>query len=248
MTGPARRIRLPREGSWFEGHFPNNPILPGVAHLALLDRPIGSVLSLRLRAPLLPADEIEIEESGPDVRGFRSMSIRKAGAEASRAVWEDAADAGAVVPADEGEPRIEGRDPTSWLPHRSPILCVESLIVGEGGDAACALRLPRDGAFVREARVPAFFALECAAQATAALEGARHPEPTRSARPRPGYLVGARGARFLAPWLPAGARGSVRVTLEGNAPPLAVYRFELELGGTEAASGTIQVWITSTDA
>lgn len=247
MTAPTRRIRLPDEGSWFEGHFPGRPLLPGVAHLALLDRPIGSLVSLRLRAPLLPGDAIEIEESGPDVRGIRSMSIRKAGAEASRAAWEDAADPGAVLPAAEENAGIEGDDPASWLPHRPPILCVERLLLAGGGGAACAVRLPGDGAFVREDRIPAFFALECAAQATAALEGATRRRDAGSAGRRLGYLVGARGIAFCLPWLPAGARGTVRVALEGHAPPLAVYRFALEVGGREAASGTIQVWITATD-
>lgn len=246
MTAPTRRIRLPDEGSWFEGHFPGNPILPGVAHLALLDRPIGSLVSLRLRAPLLPADEIEIEESGPDLRGIRSVSIRKAGAEASRATWEDAADPDAVLPAEGGDAGIQGDDPTPWLLHRPPILCVERLLLAERGGAACAVRLPGDGAFVREDRIPAYFALECAAQATAALEGATRRRETGSSGHRLGYLVGARGVAFGAPWLPAGARGTVRVALDGHAPPLAVYRFALEVGRREAASGTIQVWITAT--
>lgn len=248
MSVPTRRIRLPGEGSWFEGHFPGNPILPGIAHLALLDRPIGSLVSLRLRAPLLPADEIEVEESGPDARGLRHMTIRKAGAEASRAAWEDATDPGGVGPAEERGAEIVGEDPTDWLPHRPPILCVERLSLTEGGGAACAVRLPIRGAFVRGDRIPAFFALECAAQSTAALEGAMRLAGTGSAAPRVGYLVGARDAAFRAPWLPAGARGTVRVALEGHAPPLAVYRFALEAGGREAASGTIQVWITATDA
>jgi len=248
MKARARRLRLPQAGSWFEGHFPGDPVLPGIAHLALLDRPIGSLVSLRLRVPLRPGDEIEIEESGPDEGGLRHMAIRKAGAEASRAAWRDAPGPDAVVPADERGSVIGGEDPTAWLPHRLPILCVERLSLTEGGGAACAVRLPIRGAFVRGDRIPAFFALECAAQATAALEGAMRHAGTGSAAPRVGYLVGARDAAFRAPWLPVGARGTVRVALEGQAAPLAVYRFELEIGGFEAASGRIQVWITATDA
>ncbi len=248
MTAPSRRIRLPEEGSWFEGHFPGSPILPGVAHLALLDRPIGSLLSFRLRVPLFPGDEIEIEERGPDVRGIRSMAIRRGEAVASRAVWEDALELDAVAPTGKGDAGVDGDDPASWLPHRPPILCVERLLPVEGGGADCAVRFPSVGAFVRENRIPAFFALECAAQATGALEGAIRRGRSGAARPRIGYLVGARGAAFAAPWLPAGVVGIVRVRLEAHAPPLAVYRFELEVGGRNAASGTIQVWITATSA
>ena len=246
MTRSARRVVLPSGGSWFAGHFPGNPILPGVAHLALLDRPLAAVVSLRLRAPLVPGDEVEILEEAAGEEGRLHVSLRRGAVLASRALVEIAGrdEAGTVVGEGSGtEPETGGDDPAAWIPHRPPIRCVEKLLEADDGGAVCRVRLPRVGAFAAGDRVPAFFELECAAQATAAWEASRRVRAGEAAEPRTGYLVGARDAGFAAPWFAAGACGTVRVRLEGHAPPLAVYGFEMDLGGRGVASGTIQVWL-----
>ena len=45
-------VDVPSESVWFEGHFPDAPLLPGVAQLAM----IGDILSAALGKPLRVAD------------------------------------------------------------------------------------------------------------------------------------------------------------------------------------------------
>ena len=62
------RVRIPDSSAWFSGHFPARPVLPGIAHLAmvmdLLRKTHGSRLSIigvkrvRFRQAVSPNDEL----------------------------------------------------------------------------------------------------------------------------------------------------------------------------------------------
>ncbi|MCX5837809.1 MAG: MaoC/PaaZ C-terminal domain-containing protein [Deltaproteobacteria bacterium] len=78
LAGKAEHVaaaaRFPGDSDWFSGHFPGNPIVPGVALIALvaeavIERELGEGRSLaitgvrrvRFRLPVRPDDEVTLE-------------------------------------------------------------------------------------------------------------------------------------------------------------------------------------------
>ena len=86
-SGTAGRVaagmRFPGDSDWFSGHFPGNPIVPGVALIALaadavIERERGEgrsvaitgVRRVRFRLPVAPEDELTLEITRmPDRQG-----------------------------------------------------------------------------------------------------------------------------------------------------------------------------------
>jgi acyl dehydratase len=68
--------RIPEASPLFTGHFPGHPILPGIAHLALVTRALGDwqgrevalagVRSLKLRRPVGPGETLTVRLSSLD--------------------------------------------------------------------------------------------------------------------------------------------------------------------------------------
>jgi acyl dehydratase len=66
--------RIPESSPLFTGHFPGHPILPGIAHLALVTRALSDwqgrevalagVRSLKLRRPVGPGETLAVRLSG----------------------------------------------------------------------------------------------------------------------------------------------------------------------------------------
>jgi 3-hydroxyacyl-[acyl-carrier-protein] dehydratase len=79
----AAAVRFPGDSDWFSGHFPDNPIVPGVALIALaadavIEREQGEgrsvaitgVRRVRFRLPVRPEDEVILEVTRmPDRQG-----------------------------------------------------------------------------------------------------------------------------------------------------------------------------------
>jgi 3-hydroxymyristoyl/3-hydroxydecanoyl-(acyl carrier protein) dehydratase len=63
-------VRVPKESPWFDGHFPGNPVLPGVAQLGMvftmiqntLKDPVKltSVSRVRFKQMILPDDNLNV--------------------------------------------------------------------------------------------------------------------------------------------------------------------------------------------
>ncbi|MBN2437196.1 MAG: hypothetical protein JXL20_01195 [Deltaproteobacteria bacterium] len=73
-SGIVAAVRFPGDSAWFSGHFPGNPIVPGVALIALaaeavVERERGEgrfvaitgVRRVRFRLPVRPDDEVTLE-------------------------------------------------------------------------------------------------------------------------------------------------------------------------------------------
>lgn len=66
-------IRVPLESPWFSGHFPDNPVLPGIAQLEMVfdlirqstDHPIRlvAVSRVRFKQMILPEDRLRVVAS-----------------------------------------------------------------------------------------------------------------------------------------------------------------------------------------
>lgn len=218
------RIAIPEGSPFFAGHFPGHPILPGIAHLALVaeGRPLAEVRTLKLRKPVLPGDILDLTLEETD--GLVRFEIRRADEAVSNGVLRIGEEEAPVAEAPATDPL-----PAGLIPHAPPALLVRSASVAV---------VPEDNPFVEAGRAPAFVGLEAGAQAAALLEALDR----SSGEPRIGYVVAIRNARFRASWLPAGRPLPVTVKPAGSAPPLSIY--EVSVG--EVVTGLVSTYIIPT--
>ncbi len=90
------RVEIPERHPSFEGHFPEHPVFPGVAHLAValhvLDAvpggpaEIAAVPLLRLRRPVAPGDVLEVAVGRPSPDGTVAFEILRGGERVSHGI------------------------------------------------------------------------------------------------------------------------------------------------------------------
>jgi 3-hydroxymyristoyl/3-hydroxydecanoyl-(acyl carrier protein) dehydratase len=237
----THRIEVPEENPFFAGHFPGHPILPGIAHLALVvralgDPPLAEVRTLKLRRPVVPRDVLDLllKEEGEMVK----FELHRDGEVVSQ---------GVIRIGSEGEVRIEAASPaispfpppSELVPHAPPALLLRTVLEASPEGASSIVVIPEDSPFVEAGRAPAFVGLEAGAQTAAVLEAL---DRAGQAGPRIGYVVAIRNARFRTPWLPAGKPLPVTVKPAGSAGSLSIY--EVKVG--ELVTGLVSTYISPT--
>ena len=221
------RITIPEGSPFFAGHFPGQPILPGIAHLALVaealgNPPLSEVRVLKLRKPVLPGDVLDLSIEETD--GLARFEIRRGEEAVSSGTVRIGGEEAEVV-----EAPLSASLPEGLIPHAPPALLIRTESVAV---------IPEDNPFVKAGRAPAFVGLEAGAQAAAVLEALDR----SSGEPRIGYVVAIRNARFRTPWLTAGRPLPVTVKPAGSAPPLSIY--EVSVG--DVVTGLVSTYIVPT--
>ena len=67
------RIRIPEDSPFFDGHFPEVPVLPGVVQLGIVLHALGDpapaeIVHFRLRHQVLPGDELRLQVEERDTQ------------------------------------------------------------------------------------------------------------------------------------------------------------------------------------
>lgn len=239
------RIEIPGDSAFFAGHFPGHPILPGIAHLALVGQALGKqtriagIASLRLRSPVQPGDVLDLKLDGTAQDGTVRFDLQRGIERVSQGTLRlDPLEGEEPVPVDDLEEMLPVG---SLIPHAPPARLVRGVLAWDQESLTGLAEIPSASPFVENARSPTFLGLEAAAQGAAVLEALSRTEPSG---PRIGYLVGLRDVRLPAPWLPVDRPLHFTVRRTGSAPPLSIYEAVVEgAGGQELACGTISTYL-----
>jgi predicted hotdog family 3-hydroxylacyl-ACP dehydratase len=243
--GRRFRVEIPAASPLFEGHFPGYPILPGIAHLALVERalgPLAAVRSLKLRRPVFPGSVLELSCGEPAADGWVRFALRRG----EETVSDGAVRAGPLeeremepaLPAGGELPPLE-----ALLPHAGPARFVRGILAAAAEEIVCAAEIPPLHPLVAAGRAPTFAGIEAAAQAAAVLEALNRRQAAPG--PRIGYLVGVRQARFAAAALAAGRLLRVTARLHGGSFPLSIYEIAVGEPGRELATGVISTFVVA---
>jgi 3-hydroxyacyl-[acyl-carrier-protein] dehydratase len=252
-------ISLPQEGSYFEGHFPGQPILPGVAQLALVQEalakagvslPLREITFTRLRQIVLPGDTLELttRKSEDDRLRFdlkRDNKLVTNGELLFGPLTSSDESAHSVVEKDNS---INGIPPMeALLPHRQPMLFVQSVLNEMADSIACEVSIPSACALVCEGSAFAVAGIEAAAQAAAAWEALQRSRDGGVAGARVGYLVAIRDVTFFIERIPVDVPLQVSVELEAAALPLSHYRMELFQDGKPLVRGSFATFLAQNE-
>jgi 3-hydroxymyristoyl/3-hydroxydecanoyl-(acyl carrier protein) dehydratase len=229
-------LHIEPHASYFNGHFPKRPILPGVVELQLvvdhLSQAQGHSLALhairfaRLRQIVVPGDRLEILATPAD-DGSTRVDVKRADVVVANAQFQLSAD---ELPAAPTRVAFDGDTVLAppldmLLPHRPPMRFIEAIERESSTGLQCRARITNACGLARAGRVPILIALEAAAQAAAAWEALRRARESDGGA-RIGYLVAIRDAQFYAASVAVDETIITTIQLEDMALPLTHYAVE----------------------
>ena len=133
----------------------------------------------------------------------------------------------------------------NYLPHRTPMVLLEELILIDDDSAHCRVRVDRDtvlAPFLNAAgQLPAWFGIEILAQTIGVWSG-WHGRRLYNAEPRPGMLLGGRGYKCKTACFPAGAVLDVQVKLLMRDEKIGSFEGRILINGERYAGGRLNIY------
>jgi len=267
-------LKIPATSPYLAGHFPGDPILPGVAQVQIFVEALSTSLDQRLawrevevvrfRRPVRPGARYELVARLPDqdgVAGFELMAAEGLVADGRlRLVAESGSGAHAHAHAEPVEvartesaraERAIADTAARCLPHSGAALLVTEVLESDDESTLCRARFPIDSPFVRNLEVPTWIGAEPAAQAAAT-----HLALVATARgvdvdQQEGFLTGMKHLHLWRQSLPVDTDLHVRIRPRGGTRigrGLYKFRFELHCEDELAARGELSTFVQSTTA
>ena len=254
-------LHIPADAAYFEGHFHDRPILPGVTQLKLivdllareLEQPphVRQIVFTRLRQIVLPGDHLEVTARTLGDARLR-VDVTRGGAVITNSELELGAPLLAAAPAPtpcaQTSPGAKAIGIDQLLPQRPPMQFLTSIWADLEDGLVGRARIPQRCPLVTQGSAPAFAALEAAAQAAAAWEGIHRRGEGGDQQPQIGYLVGWRDVAVFAEQVAADEPFWVRARLTAAAPPLTHFEVEAASDDHLILRGSIATFVTTQHA
>lgn len=126
------------------------------------------------------------------------------------------------------------------LPHRPPMLWIDSVVAQAGDDVHCRLTVRDSHVFVVDGKVDPVVSVEWMAQTVGALVGLF--DRARAEEPRPGYLIAVPEAQFMVDSFRVGDVLELRAHKAWGDETLASFEAQVELRGRLAATAQLSVY------
>jgi len=245
--GHLFRVEIPGGSPLFAGHFPGQPILPGIAQLAMAERalgaPLAAVRALKLRRPVAPGEVLELGLKDPEEDGWSRFELRRGGEAVSGGTVRTGLSGGQAPTAEPPRPAAGFPPVEDLLPHAPPARLLLGIVEASPEGITALAEIPSGHPLAGDGLAPALLGIEAAAQAAAALEALGRGQEAPG--PRIGYLVGVREARLGTVALPTGQPFRVAARLQGGAFPLSIYEIAVGEPGREVVTGTISTYLAA---
>jgi 3-hydroxymyristoyl/3-hydroxydecanoyl-(acyl carrier protein) dehydratase len=241
------RLSLPHDTPLFSGHFPGQPILPGVGILAMVetaleagssvgggDSTITGYRRVKFRQLISSAGEFTIKLLPADKSGKMGFSVLHSGSEAANGYLLTGPLPRVSFPAlQELEHPVFPPLLETLIPHRRPMRIVDELTRVENDLSVSATTVRESWPLVDESGAYSVLLLEVIAQTASALIGweGRHDD----GEPGKGYLVGVRQASLPVTRVPMGTSLTCRVETQMKRDNYAVFKGQV----STAADGNI---------
>lgn len=239
--------------AYFEGHFPGQPILPGVTQIALVVQAIvrdaghgmlRAIHHVRLRQLVRPGETLALSTHRIEADGVR-FELRRGDmlvTNGALAIGEAPVELGGGVRT-QVTLAMETPPMDQLLPHRYPMRFVQRVLQCDGERIVCTACVPAACPLVCDGRAPAILAVEAAAQAAGVREALARLTAGRPDCAPSGYLVSLRDVEFAAATIPADVPFAVTVRVQSVSLPLSTYAIEAGAVSQPILRGTIGTFL-----